>query len=125
MNTNNNNTNTIFFTIEKNFNQVNFSAKDYNFLVSEAEKKPGTNGKCLWYYNFTIDNLNLTMPKLAELEWVSWNAGGNGEKVWEYLLLKANNTLYSGFINQAKEKNNIFYCSLKPVPVREEEEFNF
>jgi hypothetical protein len=42
----NNNTNTIFFTIEKTFNQTTFASEKYNFMVPDTEQKAGTNGKC-------------------------------------------------------------------------------
>jgi hypothetical protein len=92
-------------------------------MVPDTEQKAGTNGKCQWYYNFPVANLDFTQPEMVELDWLSWNTGSNTVKNWEYLLLKVRHALYSGFINRAKEQSNIFYCRLKPLPAKKE--FNF
>jgi len=101
-----------FFTITKEEYNTQFNSKEYNFNITLQQQELGTKGKCLWYYNFNKDSL--------DLKWISWNENSNETKQWEYLLLKVKDTLYSGFINKSKNKDNIFYCELKPLPPKDD-----
>jgi len=101
-------TNNPFFTITQELEQISFTSPEYSFTIRNYEQKVGTKAKCVWYYHFD-------RPEL-DLKWVSWNKNHNETKSWEYLLMDINGTLYSGFLNKSKIKDNIYYCNLKPVP---------
>lgn len=105
--------NNIFFTITNEENGINFNSTKYKFTITLQQQELGTKGNCLWYFNFGNESL--------ELKWISWNQNSNQTKKWEYLLLKVNDTLYSGFINKSKTQDNIFYSEIKPLPKKDEE----
>jgi hypothetical protein len=108
--------NNFFFTITINQQEIHFDAREYTFTIPNSEQKLGTRGHCRWYYDFD-PNLDL------DCKWVSWNQNHNEIKTWQYLLLKVNATLYSGFINKSRDKDDTYYCKLEPLPARQEEIF--